>query len=202
MFEYTFPYPAKVDPIVVPAPVPPVDTWCQNIIHQIPEIDRSAHWLAPRFFWPTPKEAGAAPVLPSIDPVDTWCQNILHYTPVAEHIAQVVNLGTWNPYTPTGVTWTTVGLETLFTEGNWSNQNTYFECYIKATSGTFYARLLDTTDSTEVGGSVLTTTSATFDRLRIGPFALTDGHEYRVQTGSINSSTGELIGAQLIRIRP
>ena len=201
MIEFTFPYRSKVEPIKVEPLPPPVDSWCQNIIHQVPEIDRSAHWLAPRFFWPTPKEAGLPPVLPPIDPVDTWCQNILQYTPVATYIAWMVNSGTWNPFVPGGVTWTNVGLETLFTEGNWSDQNTYFESYIKATSGTFYARLFDITNSTEVAGSVLTSTTATFDRLRAGPFDLPDSHEYRVQTGSIGGSTGELIGARLIRIR-
>ncbi len=198
MRTFIFQYQREVHPLYFAPPIPSVDTWCQNIPSETPKRCEPAPWMYPYLFWPTPKEAGAPPVLPSIDPVDTWCQWREPFARSIERDPSVLPYLFWHTITPTSITWTSIGLESLFTASHWSNLTCYVEYYFRATSGTFYMRLYDTTTSSEVTGSSVSTTSATFDRFRVGPVVLKNGDEYRFQTGSISASDGEVIGARLI----
>jgi len=86
------------------------------------------------------------------------------------------------------------------------NPKFYFEVVIRidTAAGTAYARLLDmgTSDvvqgGTEVSGSVISTQSTTFIRLRSGELALTSGNRYRIEIKSSGAAYGVLLDAAKI----
>ena len=93
--------------------------------------------------------------------------------------------------------YTAYGMPFLFTETEWSGGVFTLEVYMRAITGTAYARLFNTSDMVAVTGSDLSTASAAFVRLRSGPLALVDAKEYRVQFA--RDSSGEFLGAKLVR---
>ncbi|MDP2930293.1 MAG: hypothetical protein Q8N56_01645, partial [bacterium] len=101
-----------------------------------------------------------------------------------------------------GATYTSYGMPFLFTSANWGigSVSFYYEVYMRATTGTVYARLYNETDSTAVSGSVLSTTSTSFVRLRTATLTSTliDGKTYRAQFGKVGADTGETLGGKLV----
>lgn len=96
-------------------------------------------------------------------------------------------------------TYVTYGSSFLWTAVNWGSVNVYLEVYIRATTGTVYARLLDGNNS-PVTNSEVSTASATFQRLRSSALTLTNALTYRVQFGKAGADAGEFLGARLIMI--
>lgn len=99
-------------------------------------------------------------------------------------------------------TYTSLGMPFLYTANNWgtggSGVSFYLEVYMRQTTGTVYARLLNETDTTAVTGSTLSTTSSTFTRVRTAALTLTDGKTYRVQFGKIGADAGKTMGGKLV----
>lgn len=100
--------------------------------------------------------------------------------------------------TPDVPTFTSYGLPFLYTSANWTKPFA-LEVYMRAITGMVFARLLNETDSVEVSGSVLSTTSTTFSRIRSGSLTLVNGKTYRLQFGK-STGTGEFLGGQLVVI--
>jgi len=69
------------------------------------------------------------------------------------------------------------------------------EVYMRATAGTVNARLYNETDGGMVAGSLLSTQSATFDRLRTAALPLLDDKVYRAQLALSPNSSGEALSA-------
>lgn len=97
-----------------------------------------------------------------------------------------------------------VGVTILYTAANWGSRVTfYFEAEIRAITGTAYVRVYDITDGIPVPSSVMSTTSATFDRQRTSSgLALIDGHEYQTQVGAhmLGGDLGETKGGKLVAL--
>jgi hypothetical protein len=74
----------------------------------------------------------------------------------------------------------------------------YLEVYMRATSGTAHARLLNVTDNAAISLSELSTVSSTFTRLRSSALALADSKEYAVQLGVQGADTGEAKAGTLL----
>jgi len=98
----------------------------------------------------------------------------------------------------TGVGYTSCGVPFLYTAANWVGATFYHEVYMKATSGTVYARVYDTTSLAEVANSEVSTAETSSTRLRSSAITLTDGHIYMLQTGT--TGAGEISGGKLIAI--
>lgn len=92
--------------------------------------------------------------------------------------------------------YTAHGMPFLFTTAEWSGGVFTLEVYMRAITGTVFARLFNVTDTAAVAGSDLSTTSVSFARLRSGALTLTTAKEYRVQFAKDGS--GEFLGAQLL----
>ena len=101
------------------------------------------------------------------------------------------------------VTYTSTGPEFAYDSARWKDVDWYVEYYMRADSGTFYARLYDVTAAAAVTGSDASTTSTTPVRIRVGPVTLTNGNSYRVQRGvdTALGDAGELINARLVALR-
>ncbi len=76
----------------------------------------------------------------------------------------------------------------------------YFEVFHRATTGTAYARLYNTTDSAVVTGSEVNTASGTLVRQRSGAITLADGKTYRAQFGTVAADAGEAVGAKVVAL--
>jgi len=94
--------------------------------------------------------------------------------------------------------WTSYGVPFLYTAANWGTVVIYLQTYMKATSGTVYSRLYDTTSSAAVASSELSTAATSYTRSRSSALTLTDGHIYMVQHGT--TGAGETRGDELIII--
>ena len=89
----------------------------------------------------------------------------------------------------------------LFTAANWkSTVAVYFEVYMRATTGTVYARLWDVTTASVVTDSLLSTADVSFDRLRSAVISLEDGHEYIVQVGKEGADAGEVKSGRVVLV--
>lgn len=97
-----------------------------------------------------------------------------------------------------GLTWTSRGPVFLYTEANYSAINFFFQTFLKAVSGTAYARFYNKTDSKAVASSELSTASGTHTRLRSSVIILTDGKEYVTQLGAGASSHGDIEDSRLV----
>lgn len=97
-----------------------------------------------------------------------------------------------------GVAYTSCGVPFLYTAANWLGAAFYHEAYMKATSGTVYARIYDVTAAAEVASSEISTAETSSTRLRSLAITLTDTHVYMLQTGT--TGAGEIKGGQLIAI--
>ena len=95
-------------------------------------------------------------------------------------------------------TFTSYASPFLFTAVTWSLGVKFaLEVYIRATTGTVYARLADLAGN-PVSGSQVSTSSSSFVRLRSSSFQLVDGTSYRVQLGKVGSDGGEAVAAKLV----
>ncbi len=74
----------------------------------------------------------------------------------------------------------------------------HFEVFHRATTGTAYARLYNTTDSVAVANSAVNTASGTHVRQRSGAITLADGKEFRAQFGTVAGDAGGAIGAKIV----
>ena len=92
------------------------------------------------------------------------------------------------------------GLPFLYTSANWGTVSIYLEVWMRASIGTARARLHDDTLGQSVAGSELTTTSATYVRLRSSALTLVNGRTYSVQFGRDETSSVGFKGAKLIII--
>ena len=79
-----------------------------------------------------------------------------------------------------------------------SGLEVHFEAFLRATTGTAFAQLYNTTTSAEVSGSTVNTTSATLVRKRSGTLTLADGNEYRARFGTSAADAGAAVGAKLV----
>lgn len=102
-------------------------------------------------------------------------------------------------FAPVVIVHNAYGGAVLYTAANWLNTSFYFEVYFRATSGTVYARLLDNLGNV-VTGSELSTTSASFVRIRSSALTLINGRSYRVQFGKETPDGGEFISAKLVAV--
>lgn len=91
-----------------------------------------------------------------------------------------------------------LGFPFLFTSANWTSTDWRLEAFIKAISGTVWARVWNITDSVEV--ITVSTASASYVRLRSVTFTLTDGKEYSGQFGVDAGATGRGTSLRLINI--
>lgn len=89
-----------------------------------------------------------------------------------------------------------LGSPFLYTAANWTNTNWYLEAFLKAVTGTVWARLWNVTDSAEV--ATVSTSSTSYVRIRTTAFSLTDGKEYAAQFGVDSGATGRGISLELI----
>lgn len=96
------------------------------------------------------------------------------------------------------VSWTLIGTPFTHTSTNWSERTFYFEAYYRATTGTAYTRLYDSTDASGVASSQLSTASATAALERTAAISLTDAHEYQAQVGVVGADAGAIKGARVI----
>ena len=71
---------------------------------------------------------------------------------------------------------------------------------MRATAGTVEAELYNITDALVVANSTISSTSATYVRLRSGAITLVTGKEYRLQLLRSGSSGGAILGACLIAV--
>lgn len=98
-----------------------------------------------------------------------------------------------------GFAYTYYGSPFLFTAANWKTGIlVYAEAYFRATTGTVYTDLYDLTSAALVASSTLTTSAATFTRVRSAALTLTDGHEYRFRISKTGVDAGEILSAKLI----
>ncbi len=102
----------------------------------------------------------------------------------------------------TTVIWTSTGPPYKlfrFTAANWrASPSWYAEAMVKATAGTARMRIWNETDGAAVADSEITTTSATFVRLRSAAATLTDGKDFRIQFGALAADGGEAYAGVLI----
>jgi len=98
------------------------------------------------------------------------------------------------------VTYTSYGLPFQYNAANWTQFKFYFEVYMRAISGTAYARLLNETDNLPVDNSVLSTTETTMQTLLTNALTLINGKPYRAQFGKIELDSGAVLGAKLIAL--
>jgi hypothetical protein len=85
---------------------------------------------------------------------------------------------------PASITWTTYGFPFLYTRSEWDTLSKFhLECYMRAITTSFEARLFNMTDGTAVPSSQIQATLTSLRRIRSGPFPLIDGKEYAVQFG-------------------
>lgn len=91
-----------------------------------------------------------------------------------------------------------LGMPFLFTAVNWGSTDWRLEAFIKAVSGTVWARVWNVTDSAEV--VTVSTASTSYLRLRSATFTLTDGKEYAGQFGVDSGATGRGFSLRLINI--
>lgn len=102
-----------------------------------------------------------------------------------------------------GVTYSLSGMPFFWdTSERPSNVQPYFEVFIRAVSGTGYARLFDLTVDAPVSGSELSTTLASYQRKRVGPLTLTDQHEYMAQKGKVGSDQVATNGGRMWVVYP
>lgn len=101
---------------------------------------------------------------------------------------------------PTPPNFTLYGAPFRYDSANWGTVNFYLEVYMKATTGTVYARLYNITTNSEVPDSLLSTILTSLIRLRTGALTLTNTHEYRIQFGKSGSDAGEFLGGKLVVI--
>lgn len=102
---------------------------------------------------------------------------------------------------PIGI-WTSYGRPFLYTEDNWFGTFFVFETYMRASTGTIYARVFNETDAEPVVGSQLSTIETAHIRQRTPGIFLLDGKEYRSQFAESEPvGTGKRIAAHLIAIR-
>ena len=102
-------------------------------------------------------------------------------------------------FIPLVLLFTTYGGIFLWTSANWGSVNIYLETYIRATTGTVYARLIDS-DNNVVTNSEVSTALTTFQRLRSNALTLVNGKTYRNQFGKAGGDAGEFLEAKLIAI--
>lgn len=95
-------------------------------------------------------------------------------------------------------TYTVTGRPFLYTAANWPSATFALEAEVRATTGTAYISLKDETAGTIVTAATLSTTSATFARVRGGNFTMTDGHTYRAVHGKAGSDAGEVKSITII----
>jgi hypothetical protein len=106
-----------------------------------------------------------------------------------------------------GVTYfTTDDQPWVYTAANWpSTINFYLEAFLKATSGTVYARLYDDDGAAAIANSVVSTSNVAFTRLESSAISgaddLTDGNTYRFQLGADTGASGTLKGAPCVKAR-
>lgn len=99
------------------------------------------------------------------------------------------------------ITYTSYGPPFLYTSANWGAVSIYLEVYMRATTGTAWARLYNVTDLGPVTDSVLSTTETTMQRLRTtSALTLTNNKIYRLQFGKSGSDAGEFLGGELVII--
>ena len=104
------------------------------------------------------------------------------------------------PRSVTDTFYYTFGVPFLYTAANWGSVTWYFEVYMKATSGTALARLVDDNGAALASSEVSTTTLQTYVRLRSGALTLVDGSSYRPQFGKKDMGAGAFMGAKLIAV--
>src|SRR3990167_4579750 len=105
---------------------------------------------------------------------------------------------TLTAFTPDIIQFSTYAAPFLFTAANYGTVSVYVEVYIRAISGTAYARLYNETATAVVANSTVSTASSTFQRLRSSAITLVDGNSYRIQLGK--SGSGEALAGALILV--
>jgi hypothetical protein len=99
---------------------------------------------------------------------------------------------------PTPPNFVLYGAPFKYESANWGAVNFYFEVYMRATTGSVYARLYNVTTDSAVPDSLLSTVLTSLVRLRSGAITLTNTHEYRVQFGKSGSDAGEFLGGKIV----
>ena len=104
------------------------------------------------------------------------------------------------PRSVTDTFYYTFGVPFLYTAANWGSVAWYFEVYMKATSGTALARLVDANGLALASSEVSTTNLQTYVRLRSAALTLVDGSTYQPQFGNKDMGAGAFRGAKLIAV--
>ena len=100
-------------------------------------------------------------------------------------------------------TWTTVGFpyyHFLYETEQWAPETLFFlDTMMKSDGGDrVWARLRSLTTGVEAPGSLISTTSTTYDRVRSPAVTLTDANEYYVQYGAFPGETGGAYAARVL----
>jgi len=110
---------------------------------------------------------------------------------------------TLTPFVPivTRSTYSSFGAPFFYTAVNWGEKvEFYLEVYLKATSNTARARLINVTDGSIVVDSGLSTGSVSYKRLRSSALSLVDGKSYLVQFGTEDEASGAFKNAKIVVI--
>ncbi len=110
---------------------------------------------------------------------------------------------TLTPFVPivTRSTYSSFGAPFFYTAVNWGEKvEFYLEVYLKATSNTARARLINVTDGSIVVDSGLSTGSVSYKRLRSSALSLIDGKSYLVQFGTEDEASGAFKNAKIVVI--
>jgi len=99
-----------------------------------------------------------------------------------------------------GAAYVSYGKLFLYTAANWSGGSFYLESTMLVVSGEAKCRLYDTTTSTAVTDSEVSTTSATAARVRSSALTLTDGDVYTIQLLGSPAGDSRILGADLLYI--